>query len=392
MPRVLVSPTTYEISDEDYGKTYNLLNHLRGDDLSVEAYVGRCGTPLTAENVRARQLGGGGKFRYYVRAFRRAAEELDSGSVDLYHHMNLSYRWFNPLLLAGKQGDTPVVVGPCQGGHAIMGEEFNRMLGLAVGRDLPRSVTDPLHTAVEGVRDVALDPVREALFARTLRAADRIVVVHEEAKSVYADIVDESKIRVVPLGVDPDRFDYVERGESSSLVAIGSLRERKGYDVLMEAIALVRESNPDVELNVFGEGPQRDELEERVRRLGIEDAVTFHGFVDQSVLRESLATARAFVHPSRSESFSLVRLEAMASGCPVVVSDIDGAREMVRDGTDGFVVPREAPEPLAERIVELLSDREMARAMGRSARDRVEAKYDWDAIGQEYVDIYRSLL
>lgn len=392
MPRVLVSPAEYEISNEDYGKTYNLLDNLRGDGLSIEAHVGHCSTPLTASNVHVRELGGGNRLRYYSRAFRTTAREFDSGDVDVYHHMNLSYRWFNPLLLANKHGETPVVIGPCQAGHAIMDEEFNRMVSHTVGRDLSRTVTDPLHSVVNGIRDFALDPVRMSLFKRTLRAADRIVVVHEEAKSVYADLVDESKLRVVPLGVNPDQFEYSERNESNDLVAIGSLRKRKGYDILLEAIALVCERHPSIQLNVFGRGPQREELVAQVRRLGIEENVTFHGFVDQSVLKEHLASARAFVHPSRSESFSLVRLEAMASGCPVVVSDIDGAREMVRDGTDGFVVPRASPKPLAERLDELLADLGMAKEMGRSARERVEEKYDWRTIGRSYVDIYRSLL
>lgn len=392
MPRVLASPTEYEITDEDYGKTYNLLDNLRGDDISVEAHVGHCATPLSAENVHARELGGGNRLRYYARSFRRTASDLRAGNVDVYHHMNLSYRWFNPLLLAGVQGDTPVVIGPCQAGHAIMDEEFNRMVGHAVGRDLSRSVTDPLHSLVDAVRDGALDPLRERLFVRTLRAADRIVVVHEEARSHYAELVDESKLRVVPLGVNPDQFDYSERGESNALVAIGSLRKRKGYDVLLDAIAAVADRHPSVHLHVFGKGPQRAELDSQVRRLNITDNVTFHGYVDQSVLKEYLASARAFVHPSRSESFSLVRLEAMASGCPVVVSDIDGAHEMVRDGEDGYVVPREDPEILADRIGELLADLDMAREMGRTGRRRVEAKYDWRSIGQSYVDIYRSFL
>ena len=392
MDQVLLSPTGFEISNEDYGKTYNILNNLGAEDLSIHAHVGHCGTPLTADNVHVSELGGRNRLQYYWRAFSRTAKAMRTGSVDLYHHLNMSYRWFNPLLLAGTHGDTPVVIGPCQAGHAIMGEEFNRMASHAVGVELPRQVTDPIQTGINAIRKIGLDSLRKTLFVKTLEAADRIVVVHEAAKAEYAELVDPSKLRVVPLGVNPDQFEFHERGESHSLVAIGSLRRRKGYDVLLEAVSRLKETHPNIHLNVFGTGPREATLREQVADLGIAENVTFHGFVEQSVLKDHLADARAFVHPSRSESFSLVRLEAMASGCPAVVTDIDGAREMVRDGTDGYVVPRENPKAIARRTRTLLEDVDKAREMGRSARRRVEEKYDWATIGQQYVDIYHSLL
>jgi len=392
MPRILVSPSEFSISNEDYGKTFNLLDNLRGPDLRIDAYVSHCDGEISSDTLHVHEMAASNRLQYYSQSFRVARRELKAGSVDLYHHMNLSYRWFNPLLIAGLHGDTPVVVGPCQAGHAIMDEEFNRMVSHAVGRDLSRKLTDPLYTGINAIRDFGVDPLRKALFVKTLEAADRIVVVHEHAKKEYAKFVDTSKLRVVPLGVNPDEFEYQERGASKSLVAIGSLRERKGYDVLLDAVALLRRTDPGVTLHIFGQGPQETALRQQATELGIEDTVTFHGFVDQSTLKQHLADARAFVHPSRSESFSLVRLEAMANGCPVVVSDIDGADEMVRNGTDGFVVPREDPAAIAQRARELLSDTEKAREMGRAARERVEEKYDWKKIGQQYVNIYRSLL
>lgn len=392
MPRVLVSPADFSISNEDYGKTYNLLSHLRSDRLSVDAYVSACRTPFSSDTVTIHEFERERRLAYYLDSFRVAASELRTSGTDVYHHMNLSYRWFNPVLLAGLHGDTPVVIGPCQAGHAIMGEEFNMVVGDAIGIDLERSVTDPLYRAVEETRDVLLDPFRLKLFQATLEAADTVVVVHEEAKETYAELIDESKIEVIPLGVNPDEFEFAERTASSSLVAIGHLKRRKGYDVLIEAMDRVREAVPDVELDVFGKGPLESELREQVRRLGLEEHVTFRGYVDQSVLKEYLDDARAFVHPSRSESFSLVRLEAMANGCPVVVSNTDGTAEMVRDGTDGYIVPPESPEPLAERIVEILSDVELAREMGRNARQQVEQKYDWQLIADQYVDVYESLV
>ncbi|WP_424003986.1 glycosyltransferase family 4 protein [Haloarcula salina] len=392
MPRVLVGPTKADIHDDEYGKSYNLLNNLHDESFTVDTYTRSVADHPSPENVTVHPVGGANRITFYARLYRTLLSELRSGTVDVYHHMNLSYRWFNPILVSGLHDDVPVVVGPCQAGHAIMAEEFNRMVSSWVGTDLPRSLTDPLHATVDATRDVVLDPPRMDLFQRTLDAADRVVVVHEQAREVYADLVDESKLRTIPLGVDPTVFEYSERGDSQELVAIGALRERKGYDVLLDALAQIRREFPDVHLHIFGDGPQEEALRRQVRTLDLESNVTFHGYVDQAVVREHLSRARAFVHPSRSESFSLVRLEAMSTGCPMVVTDISGAREMVRDGEEGYVVPIESADAIAESVCTLLADDDLAKQIGRRARERVEEKYDWRQIAEEYLDVYRSLV
>jgi glycosyltransferase involved in cell wall biosynthesis len=391
MPRVLIGPTKTNIHNNEYGKSYNLLNNLYDDNLTVDIYTRTVSGSLSPENVTVHPLGGSNRISFYSKLYYRLFRELREGSVDIYHHMNLSYRWFNPILVSGLHDDVSVVVGPCQTGHAIMAEEFNRMLSFWVGRNLPRPLTDPFHTIVDATRDVVLDPPRMDLFKRTLEAADRIVVVDKEAYEMYADLVDESKLRTIPLGVDPDVFEYSEPDDSHELVAIGSLRERKGYDILFEALDQIQREYPEVHLHVFGDGPLEDELIAQVKRLDLDENVTFHGYVDQSIVREYLSRARAFIHPSRSEGFSLVRLEAMSSGCPVVVTNVSGANEMVRDGEEGFVVPIESPEPIADAVTTLLSDYELTKHISRQARDRVEEKYDWRKIADEYLDLYRSL-
>lgn len=391
MPRVLIGPTKTNIHNNEYGKSYNLLNNLYDDNFTVDIYTRTVSGSLSPENVTVHPLGGSNRISFYSKLYYRLFRELREGSVDIYHHMNLSYRWFNPILVSGLHDDVSVVVGPCQTGHAIMAEEFNRMLSFWVGRNLPRPLTDPFHTIVDATRDVVLDPPRMDLFKRTLEAADRIVVVDKEAYEMYADLVDESKLRTIPLGVDPDVFEYSEPDDSQELVAIGSLRERKGYDILFEALDQIQREYPEVHLHVFGDGPLEDELIAQVKRLDLDENVTFHGYVDQSIVREYLSRARAFIHPSRSEGFSLVRLEAMSSGCPVVVTNVSGANEMVRDGEEGFVVPIESPEPIADAVTTLLSDYELTKHISRQARDRVEEKYDWRKIADEYLDLYRSL-
>jgi glycosyltransferase involved in cell wall biosynthesis len=398
MIRVTAAPTVKQLATRRYAKSYNLLSNFAADDIRIDAYVGRKlfdlpdDTPLPgARNVYVHELGHGDPVRYLPAALREADRRIRRGRVDVYMHMNLDYRWFNPLALTGRTRDVPFVIGPSQAGHSVKREEFKRMVGRLPGPELPPSVADVAYDVVDPLKHTLLDPVRMTLFERTLQAADRIAVVHEDARRVYEEFVDPSRLTVIPLGVSPDEFSFTERTDSHEVVAIGSLRERKGYDVLLDALAMVREEVPEVSLHVFGDGPLESDLKRRAERLGVRDHVTFHGFVDQSVVRDHLQRARLFVHPSRSESFSLVRLEAMSTGCPVVISDIPGAHEMVSDGEEGFVVPTEDADALAASMCRILTDADFARELGYNAREKVERRYDWREIGQQYLDVVRQV-
>lgn len=391
MTRVLVAPVHSHISNREYGKSYNILNNLQDSTFQIDAYVGEALTTIEPDNVTLREFHTQNRLKYYGQCFKQVAKDFSDGNVDIYHHMNLSYRWFNPVLLTGIGSDTPTVLGPCQGGHEIMSEEFNTLLGGILNREPPMAVSNALYYPLNAIRDTTIDPIRMGLFQQTLVAADRIIVVHEDAKSLYTKFVDEAKVEVIPLGVDPELFDFQERSETQELVAIGRLDRRKGYDILLEALAQIATQFPQVHLNIFGQGPKEESLRKQAEQLEISDHITFHGYVDQSVLRDYLAEARAFVHPSRSESFSLVRLEAMAVGCPVVISNTDGAHEMVRDGKEGFVVPTESAEAITDAVTALLTDFDLASGIGRRARERVEEKYDWRTIGQQYLDVYKDL-
>lgn len=392
MTSVLASPVDFSVNNVRYGKSYNILNNLRSDEFEIEAYTGRVETPIICDNVELVSLNSDSKLDYLSKSYGATYRRLRAGKVDIYHHMNLGYRWCNPLLVTGVVDDVPTIIGPVQGGHDILAEEFHQLVTNGFGLDISQRVTDPIYNAIQHTRSIFIDPPRIRLYGRTLKKADKIIAVHSEAKDLIGEFVDESKIDIIPLGVDTTEFTFTERRQTNDLVAIGALKKRKGYDILLESLAPVAEAFPGVHLHVFGNGPLRSALRTRAERNGIGDNVTFHGHVDQDVLQEYLAEARAFVHPSRSESFSLVRLEAMATGAPAIVSNTSGSREMVRDGTDGYVVPTEDTEALTEAMERVLGDFDLAKQMGRNARKHVEKKYDWREIGKQYVEAYQSLI
>ena len=392
MPSVLAAPVDFSVSDARYGKSYNLLQNLETEEYDITAYTGRIDSQVACKNVDVISLGSSSKIDYMASSYRTIYREIQRENFDLYHHMNLGYRWFNPLLVAGVLDDIPTLIGPAQGGHEIYPQEFNHLIQNILQLNVPEWITDPTYQAVKLGQSTVIDPLRTRLYERTLRKADKIIAVHKEAEDLLSRFVDRSKIEVIPLGVDPNDFKFSERRRTNDLVSIGALKKRKGYDVLLHSLRAVQEEFPNVHLHVFGTGPLESELKEQAMENGVRSNVTFHGYVNQSVLKEYLRDAQAFVHPSRSESFSLVRLEAMSTGTPAIVSDTSGAKEMVREGEDGYVVPVENQKSLAEAIKRILSDFELVQEMGRNARNHVEEKYDWRKIGREYVETYNSLL
>lgn len=387
---VLVCPTELPISNARYGKSYNILNNLGSSEYDVTACTGWVDDYPTPQNVQVKTLNTRSRIKYFIRSFRYARRTLRSEPIDLYHHMNLTYFGFNPLLI-GDRPDVPIIVGPAQASHTIPRDEFEMKIDWLTSGSIPRRLRDTATTSAKALRDFIV-PLRKRLFRQTLLNSDEVIVVNQETKEIYSQFTAADKIEVIPIGVDVDFFSFNENRDDTKAVTVGRLVERKGFPDLFRAFVDVVEAFPETELHVIGDGPKRENYEAMVRRLGIANAVTFHGNIDQEDVRQHLQTARLFVHPSHSESFSPIRLEAMSTGCPVVVTDVIGAGEMVRNGVDGFVVPKRSPDSLASAMLTLFSDDAFTNKLGKSARRRAEQKYSWTRVGESYRDVYESYL
>jgi glycosyltransferase involved in cell wall biosynthesis len=169
---------------------------------------------------------------------------------------------------------------------------------------------------------------------------------------------------------------------------VGRMRPEKNQEVLLTALRHLRVARVDVHLVIAGDGPLRDFLVRRAVELEVADRVSFVGELDD--VRPVLTALDVFVLPSTAvESFSNAALEAMAIGRPVILSDIGGAREMIDDGVEGYVVsPTELAARLPALIAALYSDRRKRQQMGHAARLRAETRFSVGAM----VAAYRALL
>ena len=391
---ILISPGGPVLSSDRYGKEYYLLQNI-GDskaDIHINSYFKTIREQLSNPDITAREpKKTATRNQYYIYSFLEARKELQTGLYEVYHHLNFHYRFFNPLLLIGQTNDVPVVLGPAQPPHEIPDPSKRRFIKEITKIEWPDMVLDNVLPVANWAQENVYNSIRKKLFAETLSRADSIIVVNEETAELYANFVERSKIEVIPYGVVFDRFVQGNPAQSTDLVSIGSMFERKGFDLLIKAWAEVVEEFPETTVHLYGDGPQRDALELLAENLGVSDSIIFHGNVEHSVIRDALANARAFVHPSRSEGFPHVRLESMASRCPVIASNVWGTNEMIRDGTDGLVVPTNSVEDLTEAIRTILADPSLAQEMGQNARTHAEQEFNWKKIGEEFAKVYQRV-
>jgi len=149
---------------------------------------------------------------------------------------------------------------------------------------------------------------------------------------------------------------------------VGRLFRKKGVDVLLRAMPMVRRAVPDAQLRIIGHGPELETLQALVRHLELDDAVTLHGFTPRHLINTSLADAWLQVVPSvYEEPFGVVTIEAMMRGTALVATNVGGPTEVVREGETGFLVPPADAEALAEAIIRVLRDRGLAERLGRNA-------------------------
>ena len=234
------------------------------------------------------------------------------------------------------------------------------------------------------------------------RLFDRVVTISEAIRDVLVDQgVDPSLIRCVRSALDPEPFSNpcpdsglpgdwgIEDGDLVVAMAAQFI-PRKGHDVLLDAMPRIREAHPNVRFVLFGRGPLRDKVAERVRDEGLQGSVVLPGFRDD--LPALLPCLDLLVHPAMLEGLGIILLQAGASGLPVVASAVGGIPEVVVDGETGRLVPPGDPDALAVAVSDLLSDPEKLRSMGAAGRFRVYREFSVTGMVEGNLKVYRELL
>jgi glycosyltransferase involved in cell wall biosynthesis len=183
------------------------------------------------------------------------------------------------------------------------------------------------------------------------------------------------------LGIDiPAEVVLPPVGASGTVLFVGRLVEKKGVDTLIDAMAILRQSAPGLDLSVIGDGPARSELEKHAQAVGIK--VKFHGWLDEKKVHSAMRRALLLAVPSRtaaggdSEGLPTVIMEAMAFGVPVVATHHAGIPEIISDKVTGLLAPEADAGALAEAILTLKNEPDLANRLRGEAYADVRARFD----------------
>jgi phosphatidylinositol alpha-mannosyltransferase len=320
-------------------------------------------------------------------------------------------------------GDDLTIVGraiPVRGNGSVARIAFGPQVARAVGRTLKEIAPDIIHVHEPLVPSVSMHAVLNAnapvvatfhsnvgrertsslwfqlavpMIRPVWNRLARRLAVSEAARHSVCSRMGDGNLTIVPNGVDVGRFAAAAAAPLAGgrhLLFIGRLEERKGFPIAVQAFAELAPRYPDLRLLVIGEGSERgavDALDPAVR-----SRVDMLGRVDDDRVASYLKAADIYIGPALGgESFGIVLAEAMAAGRPIVASDIDGYRDVVRDGLEALLVRPGDPAALVAAVRELLDDGRLAESLG-SAGARRAREFDWDVVTARLLEIYRDVL
>jgi glycogen synthase len=235
--------------------------------------------------------------------------------------------------------------------------------------------------------------------------SQRVIACSAYMQEQIADIfaVAPGRITVIPNGIDPADLPQPGAPELARLRAgfaapeerlvllIGRLVYEKGFQLALEAMPRLIAAVPGTRFLVAGSGTHEKELRKQANELGLMEHGTFLGWIGDDVLRSLYGIADLTVVPSIYEPFGLVALEAMASGCPVIVADTGGLREVVPHELAGLRFRPRDPAALAEVAIRVLSDPDLEARLVAEAHEHVR-RFDWTDIAAQTAEVYADLV
>jgi glycogen synthase len=229
--------------------------------------------------------------------------------------------------------------------------------------------------------------------------ADRVIACSAYMREHVADIygLEEERVTVIPNGIDPaDLIAVPDLGELRGRFAgdderlvllVGRLVYEKGFQIALEALPRLIDRVSEVRFIIAGSGTHERELREQATELGLDEHGTFLGWIGDDVLHSLYRISDLCVVPSIYEPFGLVALEAMASGCPCLVADTGGLREVVPHEDVGLRFRSRDPESLGAMAERLLTDAELRERMVAEASEHV-LRFDWTDVAERTAAVY----
>lgn len=295
-----------------------------------------------------------------------------------YLSMRLMQTLFRRRILGSFQPD--VIHAHTLGPDSLLGLSWKKRLGC------------PLVVTTHGSDTILPLKAGETEAVRSwAEGADQMICVSSMLQKMLLSCGVSTPIEIVLNGVI---LHYVKENTEKKpfrFCQCGGLIPRKKTDVTLRAFARIRQKHPEASLHILGEGPENASLRALCRQLELEDAVVFLGQVDNEVVLCEMAEAEYFVMPSVREGFGIVYIEAMASGCITVGTQGEGIADLIESGRNGFLVPADDPQAIAQ-VVEWCAEHEAEAAeLARAGREAAQ-ELTWAKNAEQMTGIFARLI
>lgn len=265
-----------------------------------------------------------------------------------------------------------------------------------------RELTGIPYTFTAHAKDIYVDTPAKLLRGE-MQSAEAVVTISEYNRRYLSDQLgpaSNGKVRCIYNGLDLRQFKFRQPSASNYappvILSIGRLIEKKGFGDLIATADMLRHRGHRFQIEIIGTGPLRRTLKAQVKRLGLENHVKFFGAQPQEMVRSAFDRATAFALPcviaadGDRDGIPTVLLEAMASGTPVVSTNVSGIPELIDSGRDGLLVVPNNPQLLADALDHLLTDSLLRDRLAQAARSKIEERFTIDRSCSQLLAVFRN--
>ena len=242
--------------------------------------------------------------------------------------------------------------------------------------------------------------IKKNILIKNLNAATMIASTSNSMADETKKYTDKT-VLVTPFGVDIEKFKSTPKISESKFIfcTVKTLLPKYGITGMIEAFSLFLQKldktlHASVEYRIYGDGAQKEEIENLIEKLKLKNNVFLMGYVENNRVAEVINACDVFLLKSiyDSESFGVAAVEAMACSRSVIASDVSGFKEVIEDGISGIIVEKNDTEKYANAMLDLYFNGERRRILGENARRRVEELYDWNKNVDTMIEIYKKLV
>jgi phosphatidylinositol alpha-1,6-mannosyltransferase len=235
-------------------------------------------------------------------------------------------------------------------------------------------------------------PRKKILMQKILNSAEKIITVSRYTKYEIYKLLDNRSQRKIEIitpapNITPNQFSIFNSQFSNKdekiILSVGRLVARKGYDTVIKSLSLVLNKIPNIKYIIIGNGSYKETLQKLAQKLELQDRIEFKENLSDEQVAQYYNACDVFIMPSREtsdrdvEGFGLVYLEANSFGKPVIAGKSGGVEDAVIDGQTGFLVEPEDVNMVAESLIKILSNKDLAEKLGQQGRLRVEREFSW---------------